>query len=418
MRRDYNVTAIIIWVLAAGSALAVLALIGCALLSPPPAPGSETLRYFETGFLERAAAYQRCSLALSLARRGVLFLVLALAALKAWRYFQGKPPLPLLTAVGYLFLLLLLLQLATFPLDFYRGYVVEHRFGLSAYTVGSWLADYGKGLLLNLFFGTAGLAVLYLLMLRWPRGWWAAAGLLFFLFLVLSSYLSPLLIDPLFNRFTPLQDEPLREEISALAEKAGISLSEILVMDAGRNTRKLNAYFTGLGRTRRIVLYDTLLENFDREEVLAVVAHELAHWRYNHVAKGIAFGAAGALLGLYLFQLLLQKTGTQPGIGAVYLAVLFLGLISTGTLPLSSSLSRHFEVEADRQALAWTGEEEAFISVQRQLAQANLAVVQPHPVIKTVLYSHPPTMERIALARSRSDAGKQPSSGQGGEIDP
>jgi STE24 endopeptidase len=387
----------VLWVVPGAAALLVLAAVAAGLLFPA-APDALTLRYFDHAFLTRAADYQRAGLAVYLARQLLGFTILAAFAFAALRYFRERPPLTVAAAAGWILLFLLLFYLLNLPLSFYRGFVVEHRFGFSTHTVGSWFADYAKSLLINLVFTTAGLAGFYYLLLRSPARWWVAAGTVFALFLLLGTYLYPVVIDPLFHRFTELEDETLNTAILAMAGSAGIRADRVLVADASRRTRKANAYFTGLGGTKRIVLYDTLVEGFSREEVLSVVAHEMGHWRHGHIHKGVALGALGGFFALFLFKLLLDGMGLSPGFRAVPLTLLFWTLLSLASMPVQNAISRGFEREADRAALELAGSPEAFISLKRNLALNNASVVRPHPLLKFALYTHPPVMERIEMA--------------------
>jgi STE24 endopeptidase len=391
-----------LWIIPGAAAALVLGAVLAGLLFPGAPPDPATLRYFEPGFLARAGAYQRAGLSVFLARQALLLAFLAAAAGAALRYFRDRPSPPVPAAAAWIGLVLILFQLLNLPLDYYRGFVVEHRFGFSTLTPGGWFLDYGKAALINLLISAAGLTGLYFLLLRRPAHWWIAAGAVLALFLLLSSYLYPLLIDPLFYRFSAPEDEALNGAILAMADRAGIPVEKVLVADASRRTRKVNAYFTGLGRTKRIVLFDTLLESFRREEVLAVVAHEMGHWRHQHILKGIALGALGGLIAFYLFQLLLQGMGIAPGFRALPLALLFLALLSLAAMPAGNALSRSFEREADRTSLELAADPGAFISLKQKIALANLAVVRPHPLLKFTLYSHPPVMERIEMALEKN----------------
>lgn len=392
-----------VWIILGAAALLYLGLVLAGLLAAPP--GDDLVgRYFSEPFLSRAAAYQRAGLTVSLLQQALSLLFLAILTYAAMRYFQAAPQPSPTAAAGYIFGSLLLLQLLSLPFDFYRGYTVERRFGLSAQTVGGWFADYGKGALIGLLLSTIALTGLYFLIIRRPDHWWFLAGAAFALYLVISSYLFPLLIDPLFNRFTPLEDRALQQKIMDMAGRAGIEVERVLVADASRRTHKANAYFSGIGRTRRIVIYDTLLEKFTPEEVLAVIAHEMGHWRSHHLWRGIMISAAGSFAMLYALQLLLQKMGLHADFRALPAALLFFALLSLPAAPVQNALSRGRELEADRCAFALTGDPAPLVSLYQKLAVVNLSVVQPHPLLKVTLYTHPPLLERIEDALRYAEA--------------
>lgn len=358
----------------------------------------EALRYFAPDFLQRAGEYQQASLYLYLARQVVNLFFLVLAARWALSRLQN-PDISFLHVVVYIFFFFLLLHILTLPLDFYRGYVLEHRFALSSQIPLLWFIDYLKALFISLIVSTLIFAGLYGVMNLSPQKWWLLAGGGFSIFLLLHAYFYPILIQPLFYNFTPLEDEILREEMVEIASRAGIEVADILVADASRRTHKANAFFTGLGASRRIVLYDNLLENFSREEVLVVIAHEMGHWKYSHIFKGILMASAGAFLSLYLFKVVLGMMKAGPGPGVIPLLILFFTLVSIVSMPLQNGVSRVFERQADREALVLTRNREAFVTLKVNLAHSNLSLVWPHPLIKGVLYSHPPVMERIEYAR-------------------
>ncbi len=403
LRSSSSVQAIAAWIILGAAAVAYMLLIlyGMLAYSPGDDPGKI---YFSSHFLARAAAYQRAGLTLSLLRLALSLLFLAAAACAALRHFQAALRPSLAAAAGYIIAFLLLLRLLRLPFDFYRGYTLEHRFGFSAQTVAEWLADYGKSALIDLLISAAALLGLYFLITCRPEQWWLPAGAVVALFLFLSSYLYPLLIEPLFYRFTPLEDEELRQQILDLAARGGVEVEGVLVADAGRRTHKVNAYFSGIGRTRRIVIYDTLLERFTPQEVLAVIAHEMGHWKRRHIELGIIAGAAASFVGLYVLQLLLQKMNLHADIRALPLALLFFTLASLAAAPVENALSRHWEREADSIAFSLTGNRDTFVSLYRKLAQSNLSVPQPHPFLKATIYTHPPPLERIKAAQRQAAA--------------
>ena len=398
MRGKIPLNAVVIWIFLGAAALMVLGAVQAGLLIGVT-PDTETLRYFNPEFLQRAFEYERVSLSIYLARQVLFIALLAGASVFFLSKFNPSFRPSLIEAAGYIALFLLTLNLITLPLDFYRGFMVEHQFMLSTQTVGSWFGDYIKSLLISLSINTIGLTGLYFLFMQWPQRWWVLAGAGFSLFLLLGTFLFPIIIDPLFHNFTPLQDEAMSAQIVHMADQAGIEVEEVLVADASRRTHKANAYFTGLGRTKRIVLYDTLVSGFTPEEVMVVVAHEMGHWRYNHIVKNILMSIAGTFLSFYLLKVLLDMMGIAAGLRIIPMALLFFMLLSLLTMPFQNGVSRVFERQADREALALTHDPESFVTLKQRLAEANISTVKPHPLVKLVLYSHPPVIERIQAAQ-------------------
>lgn len=312
-------------------------------------------------------------------------------------------------ARGLLFPALVVLIVATLrlPLAFWRGYVHEHRFGLSTQRVGGWLTDWAKSLLVGMTLTAVALLAL-VGSAQWLDGAWpalAAPGAASLVLLL--GFLGPVVLEPLFNRFRPLEDEQLSEELRGLASRAGVPIRRVLVADASRRTRKQNAYVSGIGRTRRVVLYDTLLAESEPAEVRLVTAHELAHRREHHVAKGTALGAAGAAAFVLVLWGLLSWPALLSAIGAsgaddpriVPFVLLVARALSLLSLPLGAALSRSWERAADRISLRLTDDLAAFESVHRRLARSNLADLYPARATYLLLFSHPTAPERLAAAR-------------------
>ncbi|PWB79998.1 MAG: hypothetical protein C3F08_05405, partial [Candidatus Methylomirabilota bacterium] len=210
-----------------------------------------------------------------------------------------------LTVAVFGLALALLYHAVTFPISLYGGFLHEHAFGLSRQTCAAWAWDYAKGTLINAAILLPLLVLLYAV-IRWdPVRWYLPAWVVVILVMSLLAELSPILVDPLFHTFRPVQDQVLVERLRTLTDRAGLAVGPILEIDAGHKTTKTNAYFTGFGRTRRIVLYDTLLATSTPDEVEVIVAHELGHWRRHHIWKGMAIGAASAFAVLWLIARLL-----------------------------------------------------------------------------------------------------------------
>jgi len=293
------------------------------------------------------------------------------------------------------------------PLNYYRTFRIEDTFGFNASTMGLWLLDLLKSFLISMaVLAAVVLAVLY--MVEKSHGfWWLWIWLFAAFFSVFMIYVSPYVIEPLFNRFTPLEDPALSEGLKDLAARAGIRVTKVFKMDASRRTRHTNAYFTGIGRTKRIVLYDTLLRGLSRAEVLAIVAHEAGHWKKKHILKQIVLSGAVTLAVLYIsFRLFRSSLLTgifdidAPGFfsNAVIMGFL-LSMVMGPARVLFNYISRKREREADLFASRLTGDRGAMISSLVKLSVDNLSNLHPHPLYAFFNYSHPPVLERIRYIR-------------------
>lgn len=246
------------------------------------------------------------------------------------------------------------------------------------------------------------------------RRWYAWAGGAAALLVVAGSFLYPVLVEPVFNRFAPLEDGPLRDRLLVLADRQGVEVSDVLVADASRRTTTLNAYVSGLGETRRVVLYDTLLEQAPVEEVEVIVAHELAHARHDDVLVGTLLGAGGAVLGVSLLALALgsprvQRRAGLGGGGDPASVALVLALVAVGGLaasPVVNTVSRAIEMRADRESLVTTGEDQAFLAVHRRLAIRSVADPTPPRWSQFWFGSHPTVLERAGLPTSLEAASR------------
>ncbi|MHB8870774.1 MAG: M48 family metallopeptidase [Thermoleophilia bacterium] len=300
--------------------------------------------------------------------------------------------------------------LPALPLRAYSTFVLEARYGFNKTTVGVFVADMLKGAALAVVLGGVLLAgVLALLVYAGPWAWlyaWVAASV----FLTGVQFVLPTWIMPLFNTYTPLEDGELRRGISAYAESVGFPLGAVLVMDGSRRSSRANAFFTGFGRTRRIAVFDTLIEQHPVPELLAVIAHELGHWRERHVLKGMALSVLQLGVTLALLSWALEQRGLFAAFGvetpSVYTGlVFFLLLITPIEFALSiglNALSRRHERQADAFASRTTGSPESMVSALKTLAKNNLANLTPDRLYVALTYSHPPVLERIVDLRERS----------------
>lgn len=312
---------------------------------------------------------------------------------------------------GVLFLLGLVLARTVLELPFglWRTFRLEARFGFNATTPGLWLADLVKSLLISgVLLGGLTAGALALVRAR-PGDWWLWVWLLLTAAAVLLLYLSPLVIEPLFFKFTAVRRAGLEAGIRELAARAGLQVSAVRQVDASRRSGHSNAYFTGIGRVKRIVLFDTLLEKLRDDEILAVLAHEMGHWRYGHVRRRLTGLALLALAGCWLSWRLFGWQGLPELLGLAELTIygrftliFFLaGIIGFFLTPLLSSRSRRQEWQADRYAVALSGHPEALAAALVKLSRDNLANLYPHPWYAAWYASHPPVVQRVARLRTR-----------------
>jgi len=301
------------------------------------------------------------------------------------------------SATAWAALVTVVAELVRLPLAFWRGFVRERRWGFSRQTLGGWLADRAKGLGVGVVLAAAAWTAAVGLARALP-GWWpAAAAAALALAVLLLSLVAPLVFEPLFNRFRPLGDERLAGELRALAEAAGVPVRDVLVADASRRTTKVNAYVSGLGRTRRVVVFDTLLEAAGEPEVKLIVAHELGHRRDRHVAKGTLLGMAGAVVAVVVLWAALGTRVASPRELPLVL-LLFTGLELAALAP-GAALSRRWERAADRCSLELTSDRAAFERAHVALARKNLSDLAPPQLVYRLLFTHPTPPERLALAR-------------------
>jgi STE24 endopeptidase len=297
-------------------------------------------------------------------------------------------------------------QLVSLPLDVQSERVLR-RYGLSTQSWSSWLVDIAKSLgVATVMTSVVLLAVLALVRVA-PRGWWAWAAAVTAVLVVLGSFVYPVLVEPVFNRFTSLPAGQLRTDLLAMAERDQVPVRDVLVADASRRTTSLNAYVSGFGSTRRIVLYDTLLEKATPAEVELVVAHELGHAKRQDVLYGTLLGALGGAAGVCALALLLswtpllRRAGAEgPGDPRVIPLVLLLAAVGTLLVsPASNLMSRRVEARADVHSLDLTRDVPTFVASEQRLARTNLSDLEPNPFLYVMFSTHPTSPQRIALAR-------------------
>ena len=295
-------------------------------------------------------------------------------------------------------------KLLFLPFNFYSGFVLEHRFGLSNESLAGWLKDEVKSLGLNLLLGIIALDVIYFLLRRAGDWWWVGAGAFFLLFGVVLSVLFPVLILPLFYKLQPLENESLNQKLVALAQRVGAKVLGVYRMAMSEKTKKANAAFAGLGATKRIILGDTLLDHFAEDEIEVVMAHEMAHYKHGDISKMLAWGTLTTFVGFWIADRGLRwglvKFGFEriSDLGAFPLLALCLFGFGLVVMPVNNAFSRWREWKADHAALELTGNPGGFIRAMRKLAEQNLADLSPHPLVECLFHDHPSLARRIAWA--------------------
>ena len=360
---------------------------------------------------DKAARYHRLRRRASLASAAIaalllLFLVVtgASAAIRDWASSLTGNSL-LLTVVLYTSALVLLIVVMQLPFSIYEDLVVERRYGLSTQSTWKWCLDQLKGTAVVIVLGTIAALIIVSLLRGTPDYWWLTTAICFCVLLIGLAQLAPIVLLPLFYDFKPLDRSALTDRLVALAERAGARVLGVFEWRMSDRTRKANAALTGLGRTRRILLSDTLLAEHSDDEIEVILAHELAHHVYRDIWTGIALEAGLILAGFYLADLALRTFGNSFGlmgkgdVAVLPLILLAAGAVSMALLPILNAISRSHERRADRYALDMTRNVEAFVTAIKRLAAQNLAEDRPSRLVEVLFYTHPPTAARIGAAR-------------------
>lgn len=294
------------------------------------------------------------------------------------------------------------------PLGYYSGFILPHRYELSTQTLKGWVVDQVKGIAVGGVLGLLVIEIIYYVLRLSPDLWWLWAGLILLFFNVVLANLAPVLLMPLFFKFVPLEEEhaDLVGRLMSLAEKAETRVRGVYKFDMSRRTKAANAAITGLGNTRRIILGDTLINEFTNDEIETVLAHELGHQVHRDIPIGILVESVITLVGLYLASLVLNWGVAVFGfssisdVAAMPLLAVVIGVYGLVTMPLGNAYSRQRERRADEYALTVTGKGAAYASALTRLANQNLAEADPEPWVEVLLYSHPALNKRIAMAES------------------
>ena len=359
--------------------------------------------YFSASQIERARAYQRPQLALYGAVLVVELGLLAALVARPPRRLRGPFRRPLLAAALAGAALSVAVSAAPLPLKV----VARERardVGLVTQSWGGYAGDLAKSWALGALFAALGAAAAVGLIRRFPRGWWLPGSVVVVAFGAATVYAGPVLLDPLFNTFKRVAPGQTRADVLELARKAGVDVGKVYEIDASRRTTAANAYVAGLGHTKRVVLYDTLLKNFERDELRLVVAHELAHVRHSDIRNALVYLVIVAPFGLLAVACLTRRLaphdGLKPGPAVLPALALSVAIMSTTLSVVSNQLSRDVEARADSFALRLTDQPQAFVSFERALALRNLSDPDPPGWVTFLTATHPPTTDRIGIGEA------------------
>lgn len=370
-----------------------------------------------TGTISLAAHQKAADYTVAKARLGLLEVALAAAVLLGWTLLGGLSALNQATVqwfglgmgqqLGLLAAFVLIGGLIDLPLSWYQTFVLEQRFGFNKTTVKLWLADLFKSSLIGTLIGLPIAALILWMMAAAGSLWWLWAWLFWMGFNLLLLVIYPTLIAPLFNKFSPLEDDTLKARVTALMQRCGFSAKGLFVMDGSKRSAHANAYFTGFGAAKRVVFYDTLLSKLSAAEVDAVLAHELGHFKHKHIIKRIVSMFAMSLVGFALLGYLSQQVWFYTGLGvqpslegandalALLLFMLAMPVFSFFIAPLFAHFSRKHEFEADAYAVIQTSAQDLSTALLK-LYEDNASTLTPDPLYVSFYYSHPGASERLA----------------------
>jgi len=356
--------------------------------------------------VDRAKKYNNIKLAVRITEGIASFILILLFVWLGYskeleNYLSNYSRNPYLLFLAFLFVIGFTGSVFSFPVSFYSGFYLEHKYNLSNQTFRKWILEGIKGLLVSLIIGVPILLTFYYILNTFYSLWWLPFAIVIFFISVVLAQIFPILIFPIFYKITPIENENLKERITKLAKNAKLKVENVYKFDMSKNTKKANAAFTGLGKTKRIILGDTLLDNYSEDEIETVIAHELGHFKKKHIVKNIFIGTASSFLTLFIIALLYENSLSWFGfenitqIAALPLLALWSTLIGLVQSPLGNILSRKFEYEADEYAITETKNPDAFIKTLEKLTDQNLGDRQPHPFVEWFFYSHPSIRNRI-----------------------
>ncbi len=287
------------------------------------------------------------------------------------------------------------------PVNYYAEFYLEHKYNLSNQTFLKYIIEHLKGLLISIVIGVPILIFFFYVLNEFGSLWWLPLAIGLFIISVVLGRIAPVLILPIFYKITPIDNEDLKSRIERLAKDAGIKVQNVYKFDMSKNTKKANAAFTGLGKSKRILLGDTLLDNYSQDEIETVIAHEMGHYKKKHIIKNIIIGTVSSFLTLFLIAFLYENTiallsfKSITEIEALPILSLWGAVIGLIQSPFGNILSRKFEYEADEYAVTATSKPGPYISTLKKLTEQNLADKDPHPFVEWFFYSHPSIKNRI-----------------------
>ena len=330
-------------------------------------------------------------------------------------WINGTSQSFIITGLLYFIILSLASTLLDIPFDLYETFKIENKYGFNTKTWKLWLIDLIKSLIISIILmGIIGAIGLWLIQ-SMPDTWWIWLWAFFLVFSLFLMYISPYVIEPLFNKFTPISEEDgLEERIKEVMSKAGLKISRVFKIDASKRSKHTNAYFTGIGKVKRIILYDTLLEKMNQSEIISVLAHEAGHWKKKHIFKRIIVSEIIGFVSIYIAYRILKSDILidvfQISESTFFVKVILLsfvaGIVMFPFTPIGAYFSRKHEREADRFACEIVEDPEPLASALIKLSKDNLANLHPHPLFARFYYSHPPVVERIRELRKWSKEAK------------
>lgn len=343
------------------------------------------------------------SMALSL----VILLGFYFSRLSAWLANINIGNSIIWTFILYVLAFQMILVFFGFPLSFYSSYIHEHKWNFSNHTVKSWLWEQIKGFLVGLILMLILLGLLFWIMAVYPQNWWLIAGLAFAFVSVIMATIFPVVILPIFNKYTPVENKELTDTLERILSEGGLRSSGFFKEDMSRQTKKENAFLAGLGKTRRVVLGDNLMENMSVPEIESIIAHEVGHYKNKHIWKNLVIGTLEGVIAFFILNLAMRSvyaqflSSTSWNLTLFPVFVIMAGGISVFLFsPFSNALSRYFEKKADRYALENIQDKKTFMTAMAGLADRNLSNAYPEWWVKLLYYSHPPVGERLAMAEN------------------
>lgn len=358
--------------------------------------------------------YNNTKLALSIFETAISFIIIYMFIAFGWsikleEFIRSYTTSDYLVFLSFVIAIGVAGSIIFFPLNFYSGYMLEHKYNLSNQNLFNYFFEKTKGLFVSAVIGIPIILLFFWVLREYEANWWLPFAVLMFFISVVLSQVFPVFILPLFYKLKPIENESLISRISKLAKDAGLKIENVYSFDMSKNTKKANAAFTGLGKSKRIILGDTLLESYSESEIETVIAHEVGHYKHKHITKNILIGTLSSFLTLFIIAKLYESSLSWFGfdsvtqISALPLLTIWSILVGLSTTPLGNILSRKFEYEADRYAIEITGKPVSFINTLEKLTEQNLGDKEPHRIVEWFFYSHPSVKNRISALRKYSD---------------